>query len=140
MEIQFYSNKRKIEKKIIAWSMIWTWDLQVTSMMPYQARLFGIYTCRHSIWSINVTFNELKVSQSRAIIDRFCQKEGFELTYYIETLRCGSLALQVPFEPNFFRNKYWIVWIFFFFWFSSSNLFFRSSKIPNKDSQSESNT
>ena len=36
--------------------------------------------------SIKVTFNILKVSQSRAIIDRFCQDEGFELTYYIETL------------------------------------------------------
>ena len=33
-----------------------------------------------------LTFNVLKVSQSRAIIDRFCQDEGFELTYYIETL------------------------------------------------------
>ena len=40
-----------------------------------------------SIWSYTVTFNVLlKVSQSRAIIDRFCQEEGFELTYYIETL------------------------------------------------------
>ena len=33
-----------------------------------------------------VSFNLLKVSQSRAIIDSFCQDEGFELTYYIETL------------------------------------------------------
>ena len=36
--------------------------------------------------NIIVTFNALKVSQSRAVIDRFCQDEGFELTYYIETL------------------------------------------------------
>ena len=33
-----------------------------------------------------VTFNVLKVCQSRAIIDKFCQDEGFELTYFIETL------------------------------------------------------
>ena len=33
-----------------------------------------------------LTFNVLKVSQSRAKIDTFCQDGGFELTYYIETL------------------------------------------------------
>ena len=33
-----------------------------------------------------VTFNVLKIWQSRAIIDIFCQDEGFELTCHIETL------------------------------------------------------
>ena len=48
----------------------------------------------NSIGFTIVTFNVLKVSQSRAIIDTFCQEEGFELTYYIETLgRClGSYS------------------------------------------------
>ena len=45
---------------------------------------------KFSIWSTTVTFNVLKVSQSRAIIDSFCQDYGFELTYYIETLFTGA--------------------------------------------------
>ena len=86
MEIGFYSNKRKIEKKI-AICLIWTRDLKViTSTMPQQSRLLGLSMLVVSIWCTVVTFNVLKVSQSRAIIDRFCQDEGFELTYYIETL------------------------------------------------------
>ena len=66
--------------------MIWTWDLQVTNMTLKQARLLGLYMSWFSIWFRSVSFNVLKVSQSRAIIDRFYQDEGFELTYYIETL------------------------------------------------------
>ena len=38
---------------------------------------FLIYYCN---------FNVLKICQSRAMIDILCQDEGFELTYYIETL------------------------------------------------------
>ena len=41
-----------------------------------------------------VTFNVLKDSQSRAIIDWFCQDEGFELTYYIETLDKIAIGLK----------------------------------------------
>ena len=38
------------------------------------------------------------VSQSRAIIDRFCQDEGFELTYYIETLAEIKVLFIFPFK------------------------------------------
>ena len=44
----------------------------------------------------------LKVSQSRAIIDRFCQDEGFELTYYIETL---GVALKTLTTENVMKFK-----------------------------------
>ena len=40
------------------------------------------------------TFDVLKVSQTRAIIDRFCQDEDFELTYYIETLHEMYIQLE----------------------------------------------
>ena len=85
MEIGFYSNTRKIEKNNCR-----KYDLNLrptdSNITLKQARLLGIYTLIVNIWFTIVTFNVLKVSQSRAIIDRFCQDEGFELTYYIETL------------------------------------------------------
>ena len=85
MEIGFYSNKRKIEKK--------NWGRYDSNLRPLgykhgalASTAMGNLQIWVSIWSTSVTFNVLKVSQSRAIIDRFCQDEGFELTYYIETL------------------------------------------------------
>ena len=51
-----------------------------------------------SIWSTTVTFNILKVSQSRPMIDRFCHDEGFELTYYIETL--DLIIIKIPLIPS----------------------------------------
>ena len=85
MEIGFYSNKRKIEK-----SYCRRYDLHLRpSSNKHDAlasQLLGIYTNDVSIWFEILTFNVLKGSQSRAIIDKFCQDEGFELTYYIETL------------------------------------------------------
>ena len=79
MEIGFYSNKRKIEKN--------------------NCKIYDL-NFRHSIWSTSATFNVLKVSQSRAIFDRFCREEGFELTYYIETLR----DIKIPSQTYFLYN------------------------------------
>ena len=86
MEIGFYSNKRKIEKNNCR-----RYDLNLRPSNHKHDTLtsaaIGILcNFKFRILSTNVTFNVLKVSQSRAIIDRFCQEEGFELTYYIETL------------------------------------------------------
>ena len=58
-----------------------------------QAQLLAIYFYECSILSTIVTFN---VSQSRAMIDRFCQDEVFELTYYIETLGYCAQFLKAP--------------------------------------------
>ena len=40
----------------------------------------------HKSYTI-VTFNVLKIWQTRAIMDILCQDEGFELDCYIETLQ-----------------------------------------------------
>ena len=85
MEIRFCTNQRKKEKENVC-GMIWTWDLWITRVTLKQARLVGIYKSCLSIWSTIVTLIVLKICQSRAITDKFCQDEGFELTCYIETL------------------------------------------------------
>ena len=85
MEIGFYLNKRKIEKNNCR-----KYDLNLRlSSYKHDAlasMAIEIGISEFNIQSSIVTFNVLKVGQSRAIIDRFCQDEGFELTYYIETL------------------------------------------------------
>ena len=87
MEIGFYSDKRKNEKK----NHFRRYDLNLIPSNQQHGALAStaignfLIQCQYRS-TTTVTFNVLKVSQSRAIIDRFCQDEGFELTYYIETL------------------------------------------------------
>ena len=84
IEIAFYSNKGKGEI-INAEDMIWTWDLLATGDTLVRT-LLAIYRCNISIWPSTVIVMVLRVCHSRIIIDRFCQDERFELTYYSKTL------------------------------------------------------
>ena len=53
-----------------------------------------------------VTLNVLKVSQSRGMIDRFCQDEGFELIYHIETLIPNVKCLP------YWKQKKYVIFMF----------------------------
>ena len=88
-------------------SLLLLWEVRVNkswhTFLAKKSWLLGVYKSFINIWTIMI----LKICQSRAIIDRFCQDEEFGLTFYVETIL--DLAVKKDILFKFFDNNVYFI-------------------------------